>query len=237
MSALLVFGANGYIGLETLKNIDAETKIGVDYNNSNLKNIQTSKTYTFNFDMTNPDNYNELTIFLKKNNIWLDKIVFCQGINPMDNFFTSNFTSFNNTINTNLVSVFIGLKKLYEFFNDSVSIVILASQNGVVGHEDRIDYGCSKAALIQLVKNLSLDFAKYSEKDIKVNTLSPTYVSNNSNKEFFKSIKGKKLKKNIPFNSILEVKDVINGVDFLLSSSSLSMRGQNLILDYGYTIK
>ncbi|MBX5320326.1 SDR family oxidoreductase [Staphylococcus caprae] len=137
----------------------------------------------------------------------------------------------------NLTSVYIALKVMHPYLNTTPSIVVLASQNGVVGHEDRIDYGSSKSALIHLVKNLSLDFAKYSNKDIKINALSPTYIANESNENYFNGMKGKKLINNIPYKKILQIEDVVKGIEFLLSDSSKSMRGQNLILDYGYTIK
>lgn len=237
MKNLLVFGANGYIGLECLKTLKADVKIAVDVNTNKLDKLKNSNIKKIKIDMTNIDQYDKILDFLEINQIKIDNMIFCQGINYMKNFFDSTTETFNNTINTNLTSVYMALKVLYPYLNSTSSIVVLASQNGVVGHEDRIDYGSSKAALIHLVKNLSLDFAKYSSKDIKINAISPTYVSNESNKNFFNGLKGQKMIKNIPYNSILQIEDVVNGIQFLLSDNSKSMRGQNLILDYGYTIK
>lgn len=88
------------------------------------------------------------------------------------------------------------IKELYPLFKEQVAIVLIGSQNGVVGHEQRIDYGPSKAALIQLAKNLTLDFEKDQEKDIKVNVVSPSYILNQSNKQLLtESFEGKKLLK------------------------------------------
>ncbi|HDB0906133.1 TPA: SDR family oxidoreductase [Staphylococcus aureus] len=237
MSNILIVGANGNIGYECLRQLEGNIKIAIDYQSHNLKSFNDPKILKFIFDINDSTKYKKIVSYLKLNDIKLDKIVFAQGINPMKNFFNSNFEEFENTINTNFISVYTCLKILYEFLNDFASIVVIASQNGIVGHEDRIDYGCSKAALIHLVKNLSLDFVKYSDKDIKINALSPTYVLNENNENYFKSIQGKKLKTKIPFNKILDIQDVVNGVEFLLSEKSKSMRGNNLILDYGYTIK
>ncbi len=39
------------------------------------------------------------------------------------------------------------IKELYPLFKEQVAIVLIGSQNGVVGHEQRIEYGPSKAAL------------------------------------------------------------------------------------------
>ncbi|MDI9232116.1 SDR family oxidoreductase [Staphylococcus caprae] len=199
MKNILIFGANGYIGMECLKNLKADMKIGVDVNTNRLDTISTSNFKKFKIDMTNINQYGQIIDFLEKNQIKLDNIIFCQGINYMKNFFDSTIETFNKTMDINLTSVYIALKVMYPYLNTTPSIVVLASQNGVVGHEDRIDYGSSKSALIHLVKNLSLDFAKYSNKDIKINALSPTYIANESNENYFNGMKGKKLINNIPY--------------------------------------
>ncbi len=237
MKNIIIFGANGYIGIECLKTLKADMKIGIDINTDRLDTLSTSNLKKFKIDMTCINQYNQILDFLEENQIKLDKIVFCQGVNYMKNFFDSTIETFNKTININLTSVYMALKVLYPYLSTTSSIVVLASQNGVVGHEDRIDYGSSKSALIHLVKNLSLDFAKYSSKDIKINALSPTYVANESNEDYFSSLTGKKMINNIPYKKILQIEDVVKGIEFLLSDNSKSMRGQNLILDYGYTIK
>jgi NAD(P)-dependent dehydrogenase (short-subunit alcohol dehydrogenase family) len=115
--------------------------------------------------------------------------------------------------------------------------VTVASQNGVVGHEDRISYGTSKAALIQLSKNLTIDFAKYSEKDIRINSISPSYVHTKENEEsYFNTYPGKKMLERIPTRTLVPPHEVAALIDFLLSKKCKSIRGQNIIIDNGYTI-
>ncbi|MBX5320325.1 hypothetical protein HLA86_12585 [Staphylococcus caprae] len=89
MKNILIFGANGYIGMECLKNLKADMKIGVDVNTNRLDTISTSNFKKFKIDMTNINQYGQIIDFLEKNQIKLDNIIFCQGINYMKNFFDS----------------------------------------------------------------------------------------------------------------------------------------------------
>lgn len=230
----LFLGGSGQIG-ENFINENIHRKIiSVDKKNPIYKN----DNCTFiKADITDDKQLSFLINYIKENEFYLDEIVFSIGINPMHNFFSSDIQTFENTIEINFITVYKILKKTYEYFQDKISIVIISSQNGVVGHEDRIDYGSSKAALIHLVKNLSLDFAKYSDKDIKVNSVSPGYIITNINEKYFSTRSGRKIIDSIPYKKLVTVKDVVQTIEFLLSDKSTAIRGQNIILDYGYTIK
>ncbi|EKE3419301.1 SDR family oxidoreductase, partial [Enterococcus faecalis] len=157
--------------------------------------------------------------------------------NPFQSFYSIDEEIWDYTFSVNLKSIVFMIKELYPLFKEQVAIVLIGSQNGVVGHEQRIDYGPSKAALIQLAKNLTLDFEKDQEKDIKVNVVSPSYILNQSNKQLLtESFEGKKLLKKIPLKKFVQLEDVVAAIDFLLSDRSKAIRGQNIIVDYGYTI-
>lgn len=174
---------------------------------------------------------------LEKESVKMDAIIFSIGINPIQSFYSISEETWDKTFSVNLKSVIFMIKELYPIFKEKVSIVLIGSQNGVVGHEHRIDYGPSKAALIQLAKNLTLDFEADNEKDIKVNVVSPSYILNHSNEKLLKdSFEGRKLLKKIPLKKFVQLEDVVGTIDFLLSDNSKAIRGQNIIVDYGYTI-
>ncbi|HFD6940954.1 TPA: SDR family oxidoreductase, partial [Enterococcus faecalis] len=66
---------------------------------------------------------------------------------------------------------------------------------------------------------------------------SPSYILNQSNKQLLtESFEGKKLLKKIPLKKFVQLEDVVAAIDFLLSDRSKAIRGQNIIVDYGYTI-
>lgn len=239
LSTFLLLGGCGNIAhhfLESKIDLNKDYVIIADIKEIDKKFVSNSHILYFKMDMSDENQYTDLINYFDDANIKIDKILFAVGINPMSNFFTSNVSDFKNTFDKNFFSLYITLKKVYHYINDIASIVVIASQNGLVGHEDRVDYGPSKAALIQLVKNLTIDFNKYSHKDIKVNCISPGYVLTSSNEQFFASPRGKKLlSKNIRKHPVL-LDEVSEAIAFLFESKTVSYRGQNLIIDNGYTI-
>ncbi|AVP44532.1 TPA: SDR family oxidoreductase [Bacillus thuringiensis] len=51
-----------------------------------------------------------------------------------------------------------------------------------------------------------------------------------------KSFEGNKLLEKIPYREFVEISDVTNVILFLMSDKSDAIRGQNIVVDYGYTI-
>ncbi|MBY0200349.1 SDR family oxidoreductase [Priestia megaterium] len=239
MKNMLILGSEGFLGKAVQKYFNGrynliclDQHIVADSDNGYQKN----NVFISKFNINDKDSYKNILDFLESNQVKIDIIVNLIGVNSFKNFYSVSREDWNNTLDTNLSSFVFLLKELYFHFNNQVSIVAIASQNGVVAHENRIDYGTSKAALIHLVKNLTIDFLLDKEKDIKINCISPTYIQNESNKEYFNGIEGKKLLKKIPYRKILEYDDVVNAIEFLISDKSKGIRGQNIIIDYGYTL-
>jgi len=236
MKNLLVVGSAGYLGRSYIeKNIEKYNFWGID----KVKNTSCPDFIKQEFiaDVTNLNNIRKIRKKLECERIKLDSLLFSVGINPFQSFYSIDEEIWDYTFSVNLKSIVFMIKELYPLFKEQVAIVLIGSQNGVVGHEQRIDYGPSKAALIQLAKNLTLDFEKDQEKDIKVNVVSPSYILNQSNKQLLtESFEGKKLLKKIPLKKFVQLEDVVAAIDFLLSDRSKAIRGQNIIVDYGYTI-
>ncbi|MCM3670967.1 SDR family oxidoreductase [Mesobacillus maritimus] len=234
MKTMIILGSEGYLGKAVQDHFqDQYHLIRVDIKQTASK----EEAGVFSgFDLSNHDHIQHLITYLKEKELKVDAIVNLVGVNLVRNFYNISLNDWEKTMSTNVSSFLFFLKAVYPYLNTSVSIVVTASQNGVVAHEDRIDYGTSKAALIHLVKNLSIDFLKDSSKDIKINSISPSYILNDSNQQFFESYEGKKLIKKIPYKKLLVPEDVIHAIEFLVSDRSKAIRGQNLIIDYGYTL-
>ncbi|CEP43290.1 short-chain dehydrogenase/reductase SDR [[Clostridium] sordellii] len=231
---ILILGANGFVG-KMLPKEAFDNYICVD------KTYKTEREKKGNYhyikcDISKKEECNKLLEILKEIDISFEAVVNLVGINKRMNFYNISEDIWEETFNTNVKGILFLLKRLYPFLGDKVSIINVASQNGIVAHEDRIDYGPSKAALIQLTKNLSIDLLKDKSKDIKVNSISPSYIINDSNKDFFDTYEGKKMINKIPYKKLVEVDDVVNLIMFLLSDNSKAIRGQNIVIDYGYTI-
>lgn len=88
-------------------------------------------------------------------------------------------------------------------------------------------YAASKAGLIHLTKYLAVNLAKYN---IRVNSISPAGVFNNQPQEFLEKYLPK-----IPVNRMLNRKELIGPLLFLLSDASSYITGHNLIVDGGFS--
>ena len=230
---LLLIGSESHICKGFLKSYSEKFNkiVGID-----LPEKSSSLTTYLAVDFRQDTSFKKIADFLEELNLTFSNIVFTPGINYMNDVFGVTLKDWDNTFNINVRAALFSMKIIHKYLSDEVSIVFIASQNGVVAHETRIDYGPAKSALIHLAKHLSIDYAKIEDKDIRVNTISPSYIINESNRDLLSSSFGKRLLTKIPYKKFVTVEDVNQTMDFLLSKNSQAMRGQNLILDYGYTI-
>lgn len=237
MKNVLLIGSAGSLGQAYMKKYENKYRfIGID-KRSIAENFQSEGFQEWVVDVTDMEQVRSVKTALEKQKISIDNLVFSMGTNPLQSFYTISEETWDETFSVNLKSIVFIIKEFYSLMAANVSIVLIGSQNGVVGHEERIDYGPSKAALIQLAKNLTIDFERDPEKDIKVNVVSPSYILNENNEKYLtETIQGKKLLKKIPLKKFVGLEDVISTMDFLLSEKSKAIRGQNIIVDYGYTI-
>lgn len=91
-----------------------------------------------------------------------------------------------------------------------------------------IEYSATKAGIINITKYL----AKYfKNKNIRVNCISPGGILNNQPKNFLKRYKKSCLSK-----GMLDSKDLIGLVEFLVSEKSKYINGQNIIIDDGWSL-
>lgn len=118
------------------------------------------------------------------------------------------------------------------------SIVFISSMYGVVAPtpclyenfeaSSPIQYGITKSSQIHLTKELAVRLAKYN---IRVNTISLGGIKGRTDKNFM--VRYEKL---TPLGGMLDKKEVVGPVDFLISEQSKRMTGHNLVYDGGWTI-
>jgi NAD(P)-dependent dehydrogenase (short-subunit alcohol dehydrogenase family) len=115
----------------------------------------------------------------------------------------------------------------------SGSILLISSVNGVTGIPRRHAYGPAKAAIAQLARTLTCEWAAYG---VRVNSLAPTYIATPMIDRLI--AEGKldldRLEKRTPMGRIGSVKDVANAAAYLLSDLSQYVTGVNLPVDGGW---
>ncbi|WP_299943440.1 glucose 1-dehydrogenase [uncultured Microbulbifer sp.] len=114
-------------------------------------------------------------------------------------------------------------------------IINVASQHGVVGNKLRAAYCASKGGLVNLTRALAVEWAKYG---IRVNAVSPTFVSNESNQQIFDSLEFQEdLQRNLPLGRGAHPEEIAVGIVYLASASANMVTGHNLIIDGGWTAR
>ena len=115
----------------------------------------------------------------------------------------------------------------------SGSIVLISSVNGVTGIPRRHAYGPAKAAIAQLARTLTCEWAAHN---VRVNSVAPTYIATPMIDRLVKD--GKldldRLERRTPMGRIGSVEDVANAAAYLLSDLSSYIGGVNLPVDGGW---
>ena len=112
-------------------------------------------------------------------------------------------------------------------------VIWISSQSGLVGIPGQPAYCSTKGAVIQLVRTLGLEWAKFG---ITVNSVAPTFVETDltrrrlHNPDFLRFVLGK-----IPAGKLATSEDVATAVAFLASEQAGMINCHTLAVDGGWT--
>ncbi|KKW91549.1 SDR family NAD(P)-dependent oxidoreductase [Sphingobium chungbukense] len=114
------------------------------------------------------------------------------------------------------------------------SIVVVASLGAYLGSGTIGTYHLSKAADLQLVRNLAVELGRHS---IRVNAVSPGITRTDFAKRLWEDPHGEEmLLKRTPLNRVGEATDMAGAAVFLAADASAFMTGQSMIIDGGMAI-
>ena len=166
----------------------------------------------------------------------IDILVNCVGVAIPNGFLDINSVDFEKTMALNLQSA-IYLTKLVipqMIEQKDGAIIYLASIAGVRGNKSIGLYGISKAGLIQLARNLAVEFGPHN---IRVNSISPGMINTPfseglmNNAEFM----SKRLALT-PLRRVGVVEEIAGVAVMLASKAGGFITGQNIIVDGGTVI-
>ncbi|OFX82318.1 MAG: tropinone reductase [Bacteroidetes bacterium GWF2_33_16] len=166
----------------------------------------------------------------------LDILVNNVGTNIRKKTIEYSYEEFDKIIQTNLRSAFELSKSLYPLLKKSEqgNIVNISSVAGITHLRTGSIYGMTKAALIQLTKNLAGEWATDS---IRVNAVAPWYIRTPlaetvlKNTEYYNEVISR-----TPMKKVGNPEDVAAAVAFLCMPSAAYITGQCLAVDGGFTI-
>ena len=162
----------------------------------------------------------------------IDILVNNAGIAIDADFNERQVKDWNDTLNTNLVGAFLTSKYagIHMLEAKKGKIINISSTNGINStYPYSIDYDASKAALINLTKNLAIQYAPY----INVNAVAPGWVDTEMNSELPKNYL-KNEKEKILLKRFAEPEEIADVVLFLASDSARYIDGETIRVDGGF---
>ena len=219
--AKVVVSSNESVGI--LKTVEAFQKLGIE-------------VVGIACDMSRKEEIDQL--FQKATQYFgkIDILVNCVGLAVTGGLQDISQDSFEKTMNLNLQAA-IHLTQLVipqmQAQKDG-AIIYLASIAGVRGNRHLGLYGLSKAGLIELARNLAVEFGP---DNIRVNTISPGMINTPFSESLMKNEEFmKKRLSQTPLRRVGEVEEIAGIAVMLASKAGGFMTGQNIIVDGGTTI-
>jgi NAD(P)-dependent dehydrogenase (short-subunit alcohol dehydrogenase family) len=212
--------------------------------NLDLINKNSNDEFYINCDVSNYNSVKEAIkiIFDKHNKI--DLLFANAGLHKVGNIEETSLDDFEKVLSVNLKGVFYVLKEILPIMraNEKGNIVLMGSDQSLVGKGKSSVYGLTKGAIGQLTKSTAIDYADYN---IRVNCICPGTIDTPL---LAKAIKGFSSLTNIsndnilsslalaqPIKRIAKPYEIANVVLFLLSDASSFITGSLFSADGGYT--
>jgi NAD(P)-dependent dehydrogenase (short-subunit alcohol dehydrogenase family) len=195
------------------------------------------KAYTFEADVTNKRHIETIFEKLDTQNVKIDILVNNAGMNIRSKALEVSDEEWDTIMNTNLRSAFWFSQKAGERMkeNGGGKIIMISSVAGHVALRTGVVYASTKAAIIQMTKNLALEWGQYG---INVNSIGPWYFNTPltekllSDKDYLNDILAV-----TPQKRVGELPDLVGPAVFLASDAASYINGQTLFVDGGMTIQ
>lgn len=166
----------------------------------------------------------------------IDVLVSCVGAAPTGSFLEEDGVRFAKTLQINLKSgMYLTQKLLPQMVaRKDGAIIYLASIAGVRGNKNIGLYGISKAGLIQMVRNIAVEFGPHN---IRVNAISPGLIDTPFSKSFLDKKEFMKTRlKQTALGRVGKPEEIAGVAVLLASAAGAFITGQNIIVDGGTTI-
>ena len=200
------------------------------------KELFNDKAHFIKTDLSKITEPERLVAKIKQKWGYLDILVNNVGMNIRKKTDEYSKEEYDKIINTNLLSAFELSRLCYPFLKKSTqgNIVNISSVAGQKHIRTGSIYGMTKAAMIQLTKNLA---AEWAEDRIRVNAVAPWYIKTPlaesvlKNKEYYDEVISR-----TPMKKIGDPKDVAAAVASLCMPAAAYITGQCISVDGGFTI-
>ena len=233
---VILTGATGGIGNSILEKLVAGgANVVASGTNENKLNLIKEKYEKVNIQKFDISNHEQIENYIDKCNEILDNridvLINNAGITRDNLTIRMKDEEWKKVIDVNLTSTFLlsknTIKKMLK--NKKGKIINITSVVGHSGNIGQANYAASKSGIVGMSKSLALEYGK---KNIKVNCVSPGFITSNMTDKIsdeFKEI----LKSRISLNKFGEPQDVANTIVFLCSDLSNYITGETIHVNGG----
>ena len=233
---VILTGATGGIGNSILeKLVSGGANVVASGTNENKLNLIKEKYEKVNIQKFDISNHAQIENYIDKCNEILDNridvLINNAGITRDNLSIRMKDEEWKKVIHVNLTSTFLlsknTIKKMLK--NKKGKIINITSVVGHSGNIGQANYAASKSGIVGMSKSLALEYGK---KNIKVNCVSPGFITSNMTDKIsdeFKEI----LKSRISLNKFGEPQDVANTIVFLCSDLSNYITGETIHVNGG----
>lgn len=188
-------------------------------------------------DVGNERHQRELEAWIKDHwNGELDILVNNAGINLRKPSTEYSPAEYKQVLDTNLIAPFELSRRLFPFLQKGKgsAIINIASVAGAFDASTGAPYGMSKAAVIQMTRNLAKEWARFG---IRVNSVSPWFTETPLTKAMLSNPdKSEAITSRTPMGRVGRPEEIAAAVSFLAMDKAAYVTGQNIFIDGGATI-
>ncbi|EHK50158.1 hypothetical protein TRIATDRAFT_288999 [Trichoderma atroviride IMI 206040] len=196
-------------------------------------------------DVNNTSDLNEIIEGIAHQNGGIQGVIAAAGIQQLTPAIEYKEEDINKMLQTNYTAAFMTAQaaaRMMLKYKSHGSICFVASMSGSVANKGLLSsaYNSSKAALIQLARNLAMEWSDTTTNNgggIRVNCLSPGHIITPMVLKNFEEVPGLRdtwSQANM-MNRLAETSEFKGAALFLMSNASTFMTGSNLIIDGGHT--
>ncbi len=244
MKTVLITGASRGIGAATARVYASHgynviinflnSKVEAEQLSNELKNNYNADTLIIKCDVSKENEVKEMVNEVITKFGKIDVLVNNAGIAIDTLFEDKTVENFRKTIDVNLIGTFLVSKYVGEYMKKQEygSIINVSSTNGIdTYYPMSLDYDASKAGVISLTHNLSIEYSP----NIRVNAVAPGWVNTDMNKELDNEFINEENKK-ILLNRFADPKEIANVIYFLGSDESSYINNTVIRVDGGFYV-
>lgn len=229
---ILIFGAAGALGNRIIEEFKDDFLILCDLKEINLKK---PNMHYISCDVSKEEDMKNVRTYIELTGRKIDVLIYAAGFFSRGTVEELDLAKWNRSFDVNVTGLFLALHEILRFMNEGGRIIAVASQFGIVGAYESAAYCASKAAMINLIKNVALD---YGAKKICANCVCPGFFES----DFYHGIQ-KEVKKKREWMTVtgmlpkskVDINDVVQTI--VLLSNNNSITGQCIVVDGGYTAR